>query len=350
MGGIRGPWRVWRLAVLGGAALFAAVLASASCQTPTQIVVDVRTDACPQVKTTDVAVGSSESALVQKGETQTSVKGCVSPDNGKIGTLVLLPDGNEDKEVVFRVVTGITKPASECKVEGEKGCIFAKRRTRFIENEIVPVLVVMSTLCDGVACGEGTSCNATTGQCDATPCVGSGCEQGSPDAGADGSGAVDAALDGVVFDPGDAGCNANACKGTCTAGLCLVSCNSSGACKGPSPCQPGVPCSITCNAEGACDGVTCGSASACSIYCRTANACKGSVRCGTNASRCTVECTPPNGCAAPISCSLASGSTCAATCPSGTCNKQTVSCCGAKNPDCAVEPNLEKNQGPGGCK
>lgn len=346
MGGIRGPWRVWRLAVLGGAALFAAVLASASCQTPTQIVVDVRTDACPQVKTTDVAVGSSESALVQKGETQTSVKGCYSPDNGKIGTLVLLPDGNEDKEVVFRVVTGITKPASECKAEGEKGCIFAKRRARFIENEIVPVLVVMSTLCDGVACGEGTSCNATTGQCDATPCVGSGCEQGRPDAGTDGNGAMDAALDGVVFDPGDAGCSTSkGCKGICASGVCKVECTTANPCT--SPCQPGLPCNVLCLEKGACNGVSCGNASECKIYCKAKDACDG-VRCGS-AGTCNVECTAPGGCKNEVFCSTDSP-TCEVTCVGGaacTPALKTVFCCGAKPPNgpCLAPANVTtKNQ------
>jgi hypothetical protein len=120
-----------------------ALLGAPSCAAATQIVVDVQTDlpCATQVKSTDIVAAADEATLAAKKEVQASQQGCAAAP--KIGSAVLIPDGSKDQEIVIRVVTGTSKLASLC-VEGEDGCIVARRKARFVANETVHVSVASS--------------------------------------------------------------------------------------------------------------------------------------------------------------------------------------------------------------
>jgi hypothetical protein len=279
-----------------------AVAGSAGCRTATQIVVEVESDQCARIQSTDVTVASDETALATKTISDASRAGCVSPP--QIGRVVLVPDGADDKEVVIRIVSGLDKPASTCR-EGDEGCIVARRRARFVPNEIVRVSVVMSLTCQRVVCTAGESCDPMTGKCVDISSVSA---PPSVDAGPD-----DAA---VAADASGTSCNANGC---------VFECNSPRQCR-TMPCQPGLPCIINCNRENACSDVDCGAASTCEINCNVEDACTGALgtRC-RDAGRCTVNCRDRRACGSTILCSC--NGQCDVKCSAERCDQQNVLCC-----------------------
>ncbi len=276
------------------------VTASTGCRTPTQIVVEIESDQCARLHSTDVTVATDESALAAKSVSDASRVGCVSPP--QIGKVVLVPDGADDKEVVLRIVSGLDKPASTCR-EGDEGCIVARRRARFVPNEIVHVSVVMSLTCQRVVCGAGESCDPLTGNCVDLP-----------------NGAAPAA-DGGLADASpldDAGTS-------CTGSGCTFECDAPRQCK-VMPCQPGLPCVINCNTPEACEDVDCGAASSCEVHCKVDGACRGKlgIRC-RDATSCKVDCASRSACKGPVLCSCKGP--CTVTCSADRCDSQTVFCC-----------------------
>ena len=300
--------RTWlALAVWG---LVPTLAGSTGCRTATQIVVDVESDQCARIQSTDVTVAGDETTLATKTISDASRAGCVSAP--QVGRVVLVPDGDDDKEVVVRIVSGLDKPASACR-EGDDGCIFARRRARFVPGELVRVSVVMSLNCQRVVCTAGQSCDAVTGKCiDIT----TGAAPPAPDAG-----------------PADAAAPADAST-SCDGNGCVFECNSPRQCKAV-PCQPGMPCVINCNREHACSDVDCGAASSCEINCNVKDACTGAfgTRC-RDAGRCTVNCRDRRACGATILCSC--NGECDVKCSAERCDPQSVLCCrddGCEMPD-----------------
>lgn len=299
--------RVRTCVALGLWVLVPALAASAGCRTATQIVVEVQSDLCARIHSTDVTVAGDEIALATKTISDASRSGCAAAP--QVGKVVLVPDGADDMEVVLRVVTGLDKPASTCR-EGDEGCIFARRRARFAPNEIVQVSVVMSLACQRVVCAAGESCDPTTGMCGPITSGAGGSADGgntpAPEAGAEDGGGGQ----------GDGG--------ACTSAGCTFECTAPGECTKPA-CTPGLPCVIHCRGDGACVDIDCGQASSCEVTCEVEHACKGKggVQCGT-ASKCTVECRSQRACDTKIGCSCGD---CSVRCTADKCDSRDVFCC-----------------------
>lgn len=290
--------RTWLALAVWGA--IPAVAGGTGCRTATQIIVDVESEQCSRIQSTDVTVAGDETALAAKTISDASRTGCVSAP--QVGRIVLVPDGDDDKEVVIRIVSGLDKPASTCR-EGDEGCIIARRRARFVPNEVVRLSVVMSLTCQRVVCTAGESCDPLTGKCVDI----AGGSAPSPDAGVADSGA------GVDAGPG------------CTAAGCVLECNWPRHCRG-AVCQPGLPCVINCNGPGACEDVDCGAASSCEVNCKTDDACRGrlGIRC-RDAGSCTVDCRSRRACGTGVICSC--NGECTVKCSSERCDPQNVVCC-----------------------
>jgi hypothetical protein len=326
-------WLRLALALALGVGLAVLVL-GASCQTPTQIVVEVRSNACPNIESTNIAVATTDAELEAKAEPKAAKSRCDSDTT--IGTLVLVPEGNDDREVILRVLTGVTRSADNCAATGNDGCIVAKRRVRFVPDEIVHVTIDMNRVCLGKDCGAESSCDETTGECIAIPCAGPECKGPAGDAGARDSGADHAVTDARVDAPPDVtppkpACNATNCGSggkSCDGGTCVVDCLFPG-CNGV-VCPPGIPCAVRCLAN--CSAISCGKATACTIDCFDEQSCSSSVDCGEAAS-CTVRCANNSGCNGDVNCSSKVPSTCNVTCGLDGC-KGKVHCCKA-NP-CTV--------------
>jgi hypothetical protein len=164
--------------ISGLATLPTLALALVSCRTATEIRIEVTTDAsfdCAKV-TTLIAVGTVD-GVETKHPTATPLS-CV---DGRIGALVVVPSGDDNAEVAFRVVTARGKDPDTCG-PGYGGCIVARRALRFLPHTSLFVSVPLRQSCLDKAClGDGKFSTCVDGQCvaatiaDSSKCVGSGC-------------------------------------------------------------------------------------------------------------------------------------------------------------------------------
>lgn len=268
-----------RLGALIGVAVVGGLLALglADCAEPTQIEIDVRTDACGVLKNAGIAVSSPEridtAELTIFTPDRPDNQGCEGKPADRVGTLIIYPSGAKDAEVGIRVVGGIGRSAQECKAGNYAGCVVARRIEKFVEGSTKKVIVILSRACEGKDCGLGKECNQS-GACVA------GQDGGADDGGITLDGEVDdapssdAPTDGPVADVVDAGVDACvACTGagrTCNAGKCDVDCLAAGA--------------------GGCANTVCGAGLDCTFNCNTVNACQSSV-CAAGAKACRFNCT-----------------------------------------------------------
>jgi alpha-tubulin suppressor-like RCC1 family protein len=79
--------------------------------------------------------------------------------DGNVGDLVVTPPGRKDGELWLRVVMGVGRAAQTCSDTDAKGCIVAKRKLRFVPRAGLRVPVVIHLACEGVVCGEESTCN-----------------------------------------------------------------------------------------------------------------------------------------------------------------------------------------------
>ena len=133
-----------------------------SCLEPTQITLDIRTDVrCDQAKGISITAGDQGS--VQTAPPRLVSRDC-SPD-GRIGTLVVTPEGDRDADVAFRVVMGVDVPVEECTPEKRnKGCIEQKRLVSYVEHTPIELPIDMLLICLGVYCDPASTC-AANGKC-----------------------------------------------------------------------------------------------------------------------------------------------------------------------------------------
>jgi hypothetical protein len=150
--------RLRRAAALGVATV-AVVVVNVDCAEPTQIVVDIRTEAAlcdakrpVHIVSTGVAVASPE-RLEETFLDQFEGEGCDAQPYDRIGTLVITPSGEKDEEVSIRVVSGVDVSADRCPTDF-KGCIVARRHLRFAPRTSKRIVVIMSPACIGKSCGS----------------------------------------------------------------------------------------------------------------------------------------------------------------------------------------------------
>ncbi len=163
------------LLAAGGAG---ATLLAAACLRPTQITVVITTDLpCSQYRGVTFAVGRL-GELESRAPSMTTTE-CIA---GKIGSIVVLPSGDDDGDIAFKVVAGNGRSADSC-VAPAYGpqCIVARRSLRFIPHTPLTVPIAMRASCDGIPCGPIETC--VFGQCRPATiprpedCAGSGCSE-----------------------------------------------------------------------------------------------------------------------------------------------------------------------------
>jgi hypothetical protein len=268
-----------RLGALIGVAVVGGILAIglANCAEPTQIEIDVRTDACGVIKNAGIAVTTPDridtAELTIFTPDRPDNQGCESKPADRVGTLIIYPSGSKDAEVGIRIVGGIGRTAQECKPGNYAGCVVARRIESFVEGTTKKVIVILSRACEGKDCGLGKECNQD-----------GACVVNLPDGGKEDGGTLDAQIlpdapiddgptDAPVGDVADAAVDACvACTGagrTCNAGQCAVDCTVAGA--------------------GACANTVCGAGLDCTFDCNALNACQGSI-CAAGAKSCRFNC------------------------------------------------------------
>jgi hypothetical protein len=317
----------------------------ADCAPPTQIQIDVRTDACGVLKNAGIAVSTPEridtAPLTIFTPERPDNAGCEAKPSDRVGTLIIYPSGAKDAEVGIRIVGGIDRTAEACKAGDYAGCVVARRIERFAEGTTKNVIVILSRACEGKDCGLGAECT------ESGSCVFNLPDGGTADAGILDAQVLDAAEDAPTDAPEDVvdtGVDACvSCSGTgmtCNAGKCNVDCNAAGAgsCANKAVCAPGLDCTVKCNNTTACQNVSCAAGSkACTFDCSNGNpACKD-VTCV--APSCLIACTNGGKCSGTmIFGGIDAGLTCNggqscdgvtnATCDGGTCylNCDPTSC------------------------
>jgi len=273
-----------RLSLRGAAIGALAVLGlfpMTQCAEPTQIVVEVFTDACPTsgksevIHSTGIAVGTAEN--IETRRPSSTREGCESATG--VGTLVIYPSGATDAEVAIKVLGGVESTPDRCDPPGYAGCIVHRRMLRFIPNVTQRATVRLTLACLNRQCPMGTTCD--NGACVADRDVR---DDGStsPDASRQESGIVLPPSDGAAPDSGD---SCAGCAGVCAGGVCNVDC-SKVACRGE-VCAPTLPCNISCPTPGSCANVMCTTSQKCKIDCARDGTCQKLV---CVADDCEVDC------------------------------------------------------------
>jgi len=199
------------LALLVAASATTGVL-SGACREPTQITLEVRTDLrCADRITSAIVVGT----LAQTAESLTSrppaveTTDCTENGSGEafIGSLVVVPSGDDTGEVAIKVVAGVGIPPVDCTGPTDKRCITARRVRKYVSSTKLVLPVLLADACRGVPCGADETCSR--GRCVSVRCEDDGtCD---PPPASDG-GVTDASVDSPSTDP-DAGAKTDADAG-----------------------------------------------------------------------------------------------------------------------------------------
>ena len=188
------------------------------CRTATEVTLDIRTNAlCTDLTDVDIIVTSTaERAEVLAGynidRARTSTTTTTRCDDGKIGTLVVTPDGDRASVVV---VAGLGVSASDC-LPPEYGpqCIVARRAFAFTDHHAATLPIELNLDCRGVPCNALSTC--AHGQCVTADvdCSGGDCTAPgtTPDSIVDG--APPPVIDGSPPSPLDAGSDASSDAGS----------------------------------------------------------------------------------------------------------------------------------------
>jgi len=306
MGAGRGTLGVktWALS----AAATASVGVYLACAPPTQILLEVRSDACTgepgqaRLNATNIYVGNLQS--IDQRPPSVARTGCDS--DRVVGTLVVVPSGAKDDEVVLKVVGGVESQPDRCMPPEYKGCIVQTRIVRFEPRSTTNVAIQLSRACLNVTCAAGKTCDDGACVDVRDPSLpGDVLDAGPADVGNDASvqdattrevvDASDAAvLDGGGGDAGDGldasidggmpsrdaavggdGGTCEGCAGTCDGGTCVVTCTRATCQNGATLCAPSMPCAISCRREVDCPQATCNSSQLCVIACFEADKCQG---------------------------------------------------------------------------
>lgn len=339
-----------RTALLAALAIVGSLgLAFFHCAEPTQIVLDIRTDGCRQVKSTGIAVttlSSIDQAPLSTFKAAANGTGCETQD--RIGTLTVYPSGDDKEgEVGFRIVVGIDKNAAECEPPWT-GCLVARRRARFEPGTSRQLIVIMALNCKGKDCGLGNDCTPS-GACVRLP--------GEDGVDFDGGAPADTAAPPVEagFDACSTSCNG--IGQSCNGGLCKNDCSLLN-CGNPAICPPDLDCTYECPTSTSCNDARCQSQRACRIECNAADSCRGAV---CNAPRCDIVCNVADSCRdvalsgndAGLTCVSPAGDPCrgSARCDAGKC---TLVCTPGggdngtcpNNPTCTTQPTATQCVGP----
>ena len=300
------------------------------CAAPTQIVVEVYSDACPgtnhpgpSINGTGIAVGTATD--IDKKSPAAFRDNCENPPKGGVGTLTIYPSGANDSTVAIKVVAGVEIQPDLCHAPDYAGCIVHRRVMNFVPNTTQRITVRLSLACLNRVCQPGSTCD--DGVCKAETDI-------LPDGGTKADAATSPAgiaEGGVIVDAGNSDA-CTGCKGQCTQGACIVDCKKD-VCDAGEQCSPTLPCTITCDGTGHCNDVQCNTSSTCTVNCGDPKLSCNEVTC--NAATCIVNCSGANSCGGDGGIFLEASTSASLTC-NGDNACQSASC---NSPDCTLHCN-----------
>ena len=156
---LRGPRWMRRLSL--PAAVLGVVFAT-SCREPTSVLLEARTNVGHRAgMSTAFTVGGPGSTENAEPTTVTTTAWAA---DGFVGSLTVVPGGDNDAILSIKVVMGIGRDPRDCSNARPERCIVARRRLRYRPHERVVMPVLLYAECEGVACSEDTTCSAL-GRC-----------------------------------------------------------------------------------------------------------------------------------------------------------------------------------------
>lgn len=146
-------------AVLGVGFLVAMATIATSCRAATQIVLDIRTNVpcATPMQWQGIAVYSGSPGLDVESKDPSLLSAACEAD-GRVGSIVLVPNGAKDATVGIRVVAGLTRPPDQCAAAHYEGCIVARRTVTFLPHEALDLRIDLTNDCVGQACDALRTC------------------------------------------------------------------------------------------------------------------------------------------------------------------------------------------------
>jgi hypothetical protein len=145
--------------MLGVSILIAMASSSTSCRGATQIVVDIRTNVtCANpMQWQGIAVYSGSPGLDVESKDPSLLSTACEAD-GRVGSIVLVPNGAKDATLGLRVVAGLTRAPDQCAAAHYEGCIVARRTVTFLPHEALDLRIDLTNDCVGQACDALRTC------------------------------------------------------------------------------------------------------------------------------------------------------------------------------------------------
>ena len=172
------------LGIAGLVGLQMVLVTAPSCQAPTELTLNISTDAqCGvEVKTTAIYVAQSPSIVDGNVQSRSPIAQTDACTNGVIGSLVVTPGGDDGAVVIVAGFDG--KSPTDC-VEGNYvNCIIARRSFSFIKHTPLSIPVILERDCLNVPCDAVSTCHNGACYSSSLDCSGSSCDAiGSNDAG-----------------------------------------------------------------------------------------------------------------------------------------------------------------------
>jgi hypothetical protein len=155
-------------------------LALVHCASPTEIVVEVWSEACGPTVQVGFTGANSLAELQERELTSAAPPGScpvASATPQRVGRIVLSPSGERDGTVAFEVVTRRdgADPAS-CGRPLADGCIIARRQLAFVPRSTVTMRVDLRTACENQLC-DGATCSLGSCKSAETACKGGTCDE-----------------------------------------------------------------------------------------------------------------------------------------------------------------------------
>jgi len=141
-----------------------------ACRESTQVTIRLTTDAsCGGDGFQQAAVAVAEKAKLSGREPSALTEACQDgiPESD-IGTIVVVPSGDDDAPFAVRVVAGIGVPAEACEApdyvlrgddaEAGRGCIVARRNLAFLPHTELELPIVLRKACLNIDCDGNQTC------------------------------------------------------------------------------------------------------------------------------------------------------------------------------------------------
>jgi len=147
-----------------------------ACREPTQVTIRLTTDAsCGGEGFQEAAVAVAEATSLSGREPSAVTSACEGGEpEANIGTIVVVPSGDDDAPFAVRVVAGIGVEASACRppdyvltnpddIAAGRGCIVARRNLAFSPHTELELPIVLRQSCLNVVCSADKTC--VSGKC-----------------------------------------------------------------------------------------------------------------------------------------------------------------------------------------